>query len=65
MIFDAAGNLYVANSGNNTIEKFAPDGTDLGVFVNTGLGPHFLALGTFMPGGTARAGIGGALHGAH
>jgi hypothetical protein len=27
LAFDSAGNLYVANSGNGTIEKFTPDGT--------------------------------------
>jgi DNA-binding beta-propeller fold protein YncE len=33
---DSSGNLYVSTN-NNTIEKFAPDGTDLGVFASTGL----------------------------
>jgi sugar lactone lactonase YvrE len=33
---DSGGNLYVSTN-NNTIEKFAPDGTDLGVFASTGL----------------------------
>ena len=27
MAFDQAGNLYVANSGNDTVEMFAPDGS--------------------------------------
>ena len=31
------GNLYVSNVDSDTIEKFAPDGTDLGVFADTGL----------------------------
>ena len=29
LAFDASGNLYAANSGNNTISKFAPSGTFL------------------------------------
>lgn len=33
---DSSGNLYVSTN-NNTIETFAPDGTDLGVFASTGL----------------------------
>ncbi|MEO6969795.1 MAG: NHL repeat-containing protein, partial [Chthoniobacterales bacterium] len=33
---DSIGNLYVTTN-NNTIEKFAPNGTDLGVFASTGL----------------------------
>jgi sugar lactone lactonase YvrE len=37
LAFDGAGNLYVSNVDNDTIEKFAPDGTDLGVFVSVGL----------------------------
>jgi sugar lactone lactonase YvrE len=41
LAFDSAGNLYVSNIDGNTIEKFAPDGTDLGVFASTGLSqPH-------------------------
>ncbi len=36
LAFDAAGNLYVANFGN-TIEEFAPDGSFLGTFANSGL----------------------------
>ena len=48
MIFDAAGNLYVANNATQTIEKFSPTGVDLGVFARTQLGPHFLAM--FKPG---------------
>ena len=34
MAFDSAGNLYAANFGNNTIEKFSPSGVDLGVFAS-------------------------------
>jgi DNA-binding beta-propeller fold protein YncE len=37
LAFDRAGNLYVSNVDSDTIEKFAPDGTDLGVFASTGL----------------------------
>jgi len=33
---DAAGNFYVSNNGGNFVEKFAPDGTDLGVFCSAG-----------------------------
>ena len=44
MIFDRAGNLYVANNGNQTIEKFSSAGVDLGVFARTRRGPHFLAI---------------------
>jgi hypothetical protein len=44
MVFDGAGNLYVANNGNQTIEKLSPTGADLGVFARTQLGPHFLAM---------------------
>lgn len=38
---DASGNVYVSTN-QNTIEKFSPDGIDLGVFASTGLN---LALG--------------------
>jgi sugar lactone lactonase YvrE len=41
LAFDLAGNLYVSNMDSDTIEKFAPDGTDLGVFANTGLSEPF------------------------
>ena len=37
LAFDRAGNLYVSSVYSDTIEKFAPDGTDLGVFASTGL----------------------------
>src|SRR5439155_871834 len=36
LAFDAAGNLYVANYGDNTIEKFTPGGVG-SVFASTGL----------------------------
>jgi len=36
LALDSAGNLYVSTN-SNTIEKFAPDGSDLGVFASTGL----------------------------
>lgn len=32
LAFDAAGQLYAANFGGDTVEVFAADGTDLGVF---------------------------------
>src|SRR5262245_34022232 len=38
---DSSGNVYVSTN-ENTIEKFSPDGIDLGVFASTGLN---LALG--------------------
>ena len=34
LAFDSAGNLYAANSGNNTIERFSSTGTDLGAFAS-------------------------------
>ena len=37
LTFDHGGNLYVANHGNNTIHRYSSDGTDLGIFANTGL----------------------------
>src|SRR6187551_65423 len=37
LVFDAHGILYVANHGNNTIHRYSNDGTDLGIFANTGL----------------------------
>ncbi|MGB8340533.1 MAG: NHL repeat-containing protein [Chthoniobacterales bacterium] len=36
LALDSSGNLYVSTNPNS-IEKFAPDGTDLGVFASTGL----------------------------
>src|SRR5208282_3761301 len=48
LAFDSSGNLYVANRGNGTIEKFSPGGVDLGAFA-TGLngpsGPAFDSSG--------------------
>jgi sugar lactone lactonase YvrE len=42
LAFDSAGNLYVANSGNDTIEKFTASGgilsTTGSVFASTGVG---------------------------
>ena len=35
--FDAAGNVYVSNNEGNRVEKFAPDGMDLGVFCSSNL----------------------------
>jgi hypothetical protein len=44
LAFDAAGNLYVANFGNNTISKVTPAGV-VSTFVNSGLdGPDALAF---------------------
>jgi len=37
LAFDQSGLLYVANQGNNTIRRYAPDGTDLGVFASSQL----------------------------
>ena len=48
LAFDSAGNLYVSNYGNNTIQQFSSTGTDLGVFADSsdGLnGPVGLAFG--------------------
>jgi DNA-binding beta-propeller fold protein YncE len=46
LAFDAAGNLFVANFYNNTIEEFAPNGVGT-VFASTGLNePAGLALAT-------------------
>jgi hypothetical protein len=42
--FDSSGNLYAANWGNNTIEKFDSAGNGT-VFANSGLsGPTFIAV---------------------
>jgi sugar lactone lactonase YvrE len=43
LALDVAGNLYVANYGNNTIQKFTPDGVG-SLFANTGSGPQSLAF---------------------
>lgn len=41
LAIDSAGNIYVSNFAGNTVEEFAPDGTDLGIFVSSPLnGPH-------------------------
>jgi large repetitive protein len=37
LAIDSMGNVYVANYDSNTIEKFSPNGIDLGVFASTGL----------------------------
>jgi len=52
LAFDSAGNLYVSNYTSSTIEEFAPDGTDLGVFagppgVNLPHGMMFDSAGNF------------------
>jgi len=36
IVLDKAGNFYVSNNSGNFVEKFAPDGTDLGVFCSAG-----------------------------
>jgi hypothetical protein len=43
-MFDRAGNLYAANRGNHTIEKFSSTGVDLGVFAHTQPKPHFMTM---------------------
>jgi len=44
LAFDSAGNLYAANAGDMTIEKFTPGGVG-SLFANTGLeAPHGLAF---------------------
>jgi DNA-binding beta-propeller fold protein YncE len=44
LAFDSAGNLYVANHGNNTIEEFGTNGVG-SLFADTGLDdPTFLAV---------------------
>lgn len=41
LAIDHAGNIYVSNYNSNTIEKFAPNGADLGVFASAGVhSPH-------------------------
>jgi len=44
LMFDSAGNLYAANRGNDTIEKFSATGADLGVFAHTYPKPHFMTM---------------------
>lgn len=41
---DAAGNIYVSNSGANTIEKYSPSLTYLGALATKGPGPGQVAL---------------------
>jgi len=41
LALDQGGNVYVSNYLSNTIEKFSPDGVDLGVFASDGVSsPH-------------------------
>lgn len=48
LAFDSAGNVYVATPGDNSIRKFSPAGSDLGVFATLGTsggsGPTGLAF---------------------
>jgi tripartite motif-containing protein 71 len=47
LALDAGGNLYVAQLLFNSIEKYSPEGTDLGAFTTTGLNvPVALAFDT-------------------
>lgn len=49
MAFDRSGNMYVANYNSNsgtTVEKLAPDGTDMGIFASGLVAPSALALDT-------------------
>lgn len=47
LALDAGGNLYVAQLLFNSIEKYSPEGTDLGAFATTGLNlPVALAFDT-------------------
>jgi DNA-binding beta-propeller fold protein YncE len=39
IVFDAAGNLLVSDTGNERVLEFAPDGTPLGSFGSAGSGP--------------------------
>ena len=44
LAFDSAGNLFVANHGNNTIEMFTSAGVG-SLFANSGLsGPQYIAF---------------------
>jgi len=41
LAIDAAGNVYVSNFSGNTVQKFAANGSPLGIFASTPLnGPH-------------------------
>ncbi len=41
LALDRAGNLYVSNFNSSTIEKFSPNGVDLGLFASAGVNkPH-------------------------
>lgn len=40
MTLDASGNLYAANGSTHSVQKFAANGTDLGVFADTGPFAH-------------------------
>jgi DNA-binding beta-propeller fold protein YncE len=45
LAFDATGNLYVANYWTNSVEKFSPTGSALGVFASAPLnGPEDLVF---------------------
>ena len=39
LALDAAGNLWVADEGNNRVQEFAPDGTPITAFGERGTGP--------------------------
>ena len=45
LAFDSSGNLYVANEGNNTVEKFAPGSTTASATYSAGMSePDALAF---------------------
>ena len=44
LALDSAGNLLACNYVTATIQKFAPDGADLGIVAYTGSNPHFVAI---------------------
>ena len=60
LALDSSGNLYVSTNANS-IEKFAPDGTDLGVFASTGLN-FAMALAFDSSGNLYAANFGGNTH---
>jgi hypothetical protein len=39
LALDAAGNVWVADRGNNRVQEFGPDGARLGMFGGRGIGP--------------------------